>query len=260
MKHLLKQGLNRITEMSGFKVVSSDYLQILESQKHQTFSYHLKSLIDRLQIDCVLDVGANTGQYQKFLRQKVGYQGLILSFEPIQKNLKILQQKANSDPMWFIYGYALGSQEQHQVINVMKETVFSSFLEPDHSQIEDFQTQNTIATQEEVWVKTLDSLLPSLTQEYSFNRIFLKLDTQGYDLEVIKGATLSLSCIQALQTEVSFKPLYHQIPSFLETYQTLTEKGFDLTGLFPVVKDSSLRMIEGDCVMVNRFLVGENLR
>jgi hypothetical protein len=71
---------------------------------------YLRRLFDLLRIDCVLDVGANLGQYRDFLRDKVGYTGLIVSFEPIPSHVQILKDRAQqSDPDWQIEDCALGA-------------------------------------------------------------------------------------------------------------------------------------------------------
>src|SRR5581483_475032 len=87
---------------------------------------HLADLFAALQIDCVLDVGANTGQYYDFLRHRVGYAGLIVSFEPVEQNIAILRERSRLDPRWSIEPYALGSDEGAHEFNVMRSTLFSS--------------------------------------------------------------------------------------------------------------------------------------
>ena len=85
---------------------------------------------------------------------------------------------------------------------------------------------------------------------------YLKIDTQGFDLQVIEGARQSLSLVAAVQTEVSVRPIYQGMPGFIEVYSALDAMGFDLTGLYPVTRDSFLRLVELDCVMVNRRAIG----
>ena len=81
-------------------------------------------------------------------------------------------------------------------------------------------------------------------------RLFLKLDTQGYDLEVLRGATATLSRVVALQSEISFVPIYAGMPSWRESIQRIGELGFAVTGIFAVSRDASLRLVEADCVFV----------
>ena len=55
---------------------------------------HLKRVLERFSVDCVFDVGANDGQYATQLRKKVGYKGLIISFEPIPESAQIIREKS----------------------------------------------------------------------------------------------------------------------------------------------------------------------
>jgi hypothetical protein len=86
---------------------------------------------------------------------------------------------------------------------------------------------------------------------------YLKLDTQGYDLEVLAGAEKALGQIAALQTELSVKAVYEQMPYYLDTIARLEQMGFEITGLFPIARDNALRVIEFDCVMVQTAVVGQ---
>ena len=88
------------------------------------------------------------------------------------------------------------------------------------------------------------------------------MDTQGYDLEVLKGADQSLSDIAAVQTELSCLRLYKQMPGYVEVLEALNERGFQLSGsASPVNQDTSLRIIEADCVMINGARVrSDNVR
>lgn len=63
---------------------------------------------------------------------------------------------------------------------------------------------------------------------------FLKLDTQGYDLEVLKGGKGATTVIPLLQTEVSFRPIYHEMPSFLVSFTALSNLGYAVADMFAV--------------------------
>jgi hypothetical protein len=103
-----------------------------------------------------------------------------------------------------------------------------------------------------VTVRTLDVVMPVLQERLGFERPYLKLDTQGFDIEVLQGAGESLRMARALQTEASVIGIYKGMPGYVDTIRYLEERGFDITGLYPVSRDSSLRLVEFDCVMINR--------
>jgi FkbM family methyltransferase len=185
------------------------------------------------------------------LRSQVDYQGLIISFEPIQKNAVILQDRAKRDNRWFTYPYALGSTNTNRTLNVMKSDEFSSFSTPDHSAVDAYRDMNVVDHEELVEIRRLDDIIGELDREHELRHIFLKMDTQGHDLEIFKGSKETLSRVLALQSEVSVKPIYASIPDYFTAIRTFTEAGFDVAGLFPVNTIEG-RVIEFDCVMINK--------
>jgi FkbM family methyltransferase len=241
----LKRAARKLVRKLGYEVVPTAFLE------HHAFARHLDTLFRELQIDCVLDVGANRGQYHDFLRDRVGFNGWIISFEPVPQTIALLRAFAAADPRWLIQGYALGSEEGRQAINVMKPDFLSSFRAPDYSKVRLYTEREVFDHVESVDVRTLDSVIGELRRGHPFTNPYLKLDTQGFDLEVIRGASSTLPEIRALQTELSVRPMYEKAPSYREMLDALTERGFDITAMFPVGRDERLRVIEFDCVMVN---------
>jgi FkbM family methyltransferase len=212
----------------------------------------LQSLFHKLGINCVIDVGANRGQFGSQLRD-FGYAGRIASFEPVRDTFERLTRTAAGHAgSWELFQYALGAAETKEEINVSEGTEFSSFLAPR----EDSQSRfpgNHVERTEAVQVKRLDDVLDECAKGLESPRIYLKMDTQGYDLEVIKGAERSLPKIVALQTEVSFQAIYHGMNGFADSICTLGTRGFDVFDFVPVTRDSEgLGVIEMDCIMVRR--------
>ena len=144
----------------------------------------------------------------------------------------------------------MGAAEGSLPLNVMVSDQFSSFLEPDNSRAPDIGELNVPRHVETVAVRTLDTVLPALRERLGFERPYLKLDTQGFDMEVLRGGSASLSTVLALQTEASVIGIYKGMPTYMETIRYLGERGFELSGLYPVARDSSLRLFEFDCVMI----------
>lgn len=216
------------------------------------FARHLRKLLEWLDVDCVLDVGANTGQYYDLLRREVGYRGWVISFEPIPEHVATLRRRAAQERAWRIEGMALGAAAGRASFNVMVSTQFSSFLTPDHSATAQFLSANAVRETIEVAVHTLDEVLPPLARELGVGRFYLKLDTQGFDLEVVKGARASLPSIRALQMEASVTPIYRGSPDFATSIRELQRQGFELSGIFPNNPGHFPRMLEFDCCMVHR--------
>jgi len=214
------------------------------------FATHLQRLFSKYEIGSVLDVGANRGQFRDFLRYEVGFTGTIISFEPVREVFSELETRTRHDPLWKAINLALGSIDGQMPINVMAATEFASFLEPnlDGPKYKD----NHIVATESVAVRRLDSIVEELRDQIALDKPYLKLDTQGYDLSVIKGAESFLASVRGLQTEMSVLPIYQGMPTFEEAVSLLRKKGFDISAMFPVCEDSRMRLVEFDCVMLNR--------
>lgn len=252
MYKTIRNGIVRFVSHLGLEIMPSWALH------HDVpLARHLEILFKQLEIRCVLDIGANNGGYRNFLRYQVGYGGLIISFEPVKKNHNILNTLAKNDPLWINYGFALGNENTKKAINVTAMDVFSSFLKPDYSNdCRQRRDQKLVNHEELVEIKKLDSIIEMLRAKHSITNIFMKMDTQGYDMEVIKGASDMISTVMALQSELSVRRSYESMPNYTEVLQLLGNKGFDITGMFPVSRDSMLRIIEFDCTMINRFKPG----
>jgi FkbM family methyltransferase len=211
---------------------------------------HLGEILARWEIDCVVDAGAHLGQFGELVRG-VGYARSIVSFEPVLPVFAALAKRVGADPGWSAHRLALGASDGTAELNVPRATDFSSFLQPNAYSLETFDGATAVERVEQVPVRRLDSV----ADEYlpaSGSRLFLKLDTQGWELEVLKGAEDTLAHVVALQVELSLKPVYDGAPPYFEVAAYLDRHGFEVTGFFPVAHDDDLGLIETDCVMVRR--------
>lgn len=210
---------------------------------------HLRSLFQRLGVDCVFDVGANIGQYATFLRSMVGFKGLIVSVEPVAAFAEHLRSLASGDELWLVENAALGASAGQLRINVARSGEFSSFLPPKARDVAGFAEQSGTLRTEEVRVRTFDDLLSSIRRTHRARRVYLKLDTQGFDLEALKGVH-DAAPIVALQSEMSIIPLYESMPDYLTALRAFSERGFSPSAMFPVAQTRDGRLIEFDCVML----------
>lgn len=210
-----------------------------------------RRLLARLQPDCVLDIGANAGQFGQSLRD-LGFEGLILSFEPNPVAFRKLQAAAASDDRWQCLPHAMGAKVGTMPFHVMEHDVFSSFLQPAAGA--DFSNLNVIAETIDATVSTLDSCFADLQAQYRFVNPFLKMDTQGFDLQVVRGGANVLNRFCALLSEVSVRPLYDGSPDITESISVFRAAGFDLTALFSVHPNMLLKVIEFNCYCVRRDL------
>lgn len=103
----------------------------------------------------------------------------------------------------------------------------------------------------DVAVKRLDTVFPEAIAGVENPRIFLKMDTQGYDLEVIRGATRSIEEVVGVQSELSIEAVYDHMPHFLEALRIYGELGFELAGLHQIAANAAESTImEMNCLMV----------
>ena len=239
----LKEPVRRSATLAGCQIGKLPTVELL--------SAHLVSLFARLKINCVLDVGAHVGQYGRFLRN-LGYRGHIVSFEPILANFAILEQRCAGDRKWAARRQALGSEDGTVPINVTNVTQFSSILLPNRYSLDQFGRYSEVSRIETVEMRRLDGIVEDCIREVEDPRIFLKLDTQGYDLKVIEGAGTCLEHVLALQSELSVKPIYEGMTGYLTAISSMNDMGYELTGLFPVARDRELRIVEFDSVMIRR--------
>lgn len=181
-------------------------------------------LVRRLGIDLVLDVGANAGQFGGELRS-LGYRGRLISFEPLKSAFASLQSNAQSDSSWETKNFALGSTDEIQTINVSQLNWSSSLLPPTSETLEIHPGVKVTST-ESIQVHRLDSIIDDL--DAANKRIWMKVDTQGFELEVLKGAERSLAQVQMLQLEMAFVPIYQGQPLFQELHDWVTQRGFTL--------------------------------
>jgi FkbM family methyltransferase len=253
---MLRQIFSQVLKRFGYLVVSTSRYQELRSKENykpseDVLAEHLRRVFDRCQVDCVFDVGANDGAFVEWLRKSVGFAGQVVSFEPIPAQVAVLEKKAADDPRWMICPFALGRCESTQPFHVMESDVFSSFLKPDGTQPEKYAGSNKIQTTLSVKVSTVAQAWEEIRAKFGVSRLYLKMDTQGFDLEVFAGAASVMGSIVALQSEVAFRRIYEGAADFHQASKEFTDAGFRPSMFHPISFDEGLGMIEADGVFVN---------
>jgi len=183
-------------------------------------------------INHVLDIGANAGQYGKFLRT-IGYAGQIDSYEPLASAFESLKATAAADSKWAVHRSAVGDKAGRLTLNVSRNSECSSVLPMLDRQIEAYPDAVYVGT-EEVDVQTIDGIVEKLPSSAS---LFLKVDTQGYERNVLEGARGCLARIRGVQLELSLVPLYQGESLMPEMVNFLKELGFVLMALEPGSSD-----------------------
>lgn len=242
MRETIKHVIVKSFEKLGYSISPIWRLE------NRELAQHLAKVFKRYEISTVFDVGANVGQYRDFLRRQVGFSGTIHSFEPQPQLAMTLQQRQAGDPTWDIYNLGLGSTSGELTLNVMARDTFSSFRQPLTDAPQAFLASNTVVDKAVVPVRRLDDLFSASVM--SGQSCYLKVDTQGFDLEVLQGAPELLKTVKALQFELAIQRLYANVPCYREMLELMERMDFCISGLFPISTDQDLRAVEFDCIMV----------
>lgn len=180
-------------------------------------------------IRTVLDVGANEGQFAEQLRAE-GYDGRILSFEPLAGPHAALSGAAQHDPNWTVADrMAIGDEDGEIEINRSGNSVSSSILDilPAHTAA---APASVYEGTERVPIHRLDTLWPDWVGDEA--AVFLKLDVQGYEDRVLTGAQGVLPAIAGIQTELSLLPLYEGQVLHEAMLARLNQQGYELYALW----------------------------
>lgn len=198
-----------------------------------------RELLDRLGTTLFLDVGANDGTFAESVR-RMGYKGRIVSFEPNPDDYEKVVELASGDKDWTVEWCALGSEPGTASLNVTgtgNNSVFSSLLTP---------TKAPPASRVvDVPVHRLDALWDRFVK--TDDRVFLKTDTQGFDLRVLQGLGSRLAEIRGIQIELNVVKLYEGCPHYLTVLEFLESSGFSVMEMRPNHYTAEGFIIEFDC-------------
>jgi len=240
----IKKRVKTVLRRAGFEV--SRYS--IENSRNLRAGARLKAA----NVDLVLDVGANIGQYALELRE-VGYVNRIISFEPLHDAYLNLLKNSNRDPMWDVAPRCgLGSKSSMASINVSGNSWSSSFLPITSKHTMAAPSSAYIGT-EKVEIFTLDGLM--LNEVCKARSPYLKIDTQGYEWEVLEGATEVLNYLCGIQLEVSLLPLYEGQPEFLKILDEIQKIGFELYDIEPEFYDKQKsRLMQLNAIFMKKEL------
>ncbi len=202
----------------------------------------LGKLLTDLRVDCVIDVGANEGQYARLLR-RLGFQGQILSFEPNPDVFEALRLSMRDDPAWKGFNFGLGSADAEIDFNIFEDSQVSSFLPASK------RLSSKLLKSVRLPIRRFDVALPEILPDWKARRLFLKCDTQGFDLEVVKGSEAVTQAIFGLQSEIAVQSLYAGMPRYLEALQFYESQGFVLIDLWLNNRTLTGGALEYDCLM-----------
>lgn len=210
--------------------------------------FNFQRTLDYFGINCILDVGAYTGTYAQSLR-RFGYSNKIISFEPLSDSHQKLLNNSKSDKNWIIHEkIALGSEEKKSKIFISKKKDSSSILKINRNHLS-VEPKSKIIGTENIIIKKLDDIIKSYSK-VNLSKSLLKIDTQGYEFEVLKGSKKLLKKIKLIQLELSLVELYSKQKSNNEILKFLHDYNFLTWNIIPGFKNKkNNRLLQYDMIL-----------
>jgi FkbM family methyltransferase len=192
----------------------------------------------------VVDVGGYIGSFSYAIHTLLP-KARIYSFEPIQNNYDQLMENMENIPSFYAFNTALGDQ-RGEVDFFMNEFSPSSSMLPMERLLKDNYPYAANSTKVKVKIAKLDDFLVEINL---VSPVILKIDVQGYEEAVLRGATETLKRTDVIILEVSYQPLYLRQGTFNEIYKLLIENGFEFKGCFaPMLSKLDGSILQSDAV------------
>lgn len=179
-----------------------------------------------------VDVGANEGQFAQIFRTAFP-EATLVSFEPIDKCFNRLKDNFKNDKNFHGYKTGVGAKKEQISFHPTDFSPASSFLKIKQDVATTFSIKRAPEATK-IQVDTLDNLLAPFELRQP---AFLKVDTQGFELNVLKGAQKTLQTFTLVLLELSLSQMYEDEPLFDEIYRFMTEHGFVMRAVLDVLKD-----------------------
>jgi FkbM family methyltransferase len=238
----LKHGAKLIARKLGVELKRYSLDTSDSARLQRIFEYH--------NIDLVLDVGANIGQYCTFLR-KLGYRGKVVSFEPLLSAYEQLLQRSRKDKNWTIAPRtAIGERPGEITLHISGNLQSSSVLNMLDAHIRS-APESAYVGERRVAIHRLDEIARSHVD--AARSSYLKIDVQGYESQVLDGASGILPRIMGIQMELSLIPLYDRQMLYRAMIDKLDALGYELHAVLPVFSDArSGRLLQMDGIFIRK--------
>lgn len=236
---------NRMRE--GAKLAMHGGLQRFDlSLARGSFADQVTRTLSSRGVTDVLDIGANVGQYGVGLR-RTGYAGRIISCEPLSGAHAQLARRASRAGNWEVLNTAVGATAGSVTINVAGNSYSSSIRNLAQAHLDGAPDSAYIAA-EKVEMTTVADLVDRFGVDPA--RALLKVDTQGYESEVLDGAGDLVGEFEAIQLELSFVELYDGQRLAEDLIARLRSAGYRLQTVAPGITDKTGRLLQCDLLVV----------
>lgn len=220
---------------------------------HQYFHIHksiqIAKTLNHNENGIILDIGGSIGSTAE-LYATAFPTNKIYVFEPIRSNFEKLQQNTHKYPNITVVNTALGNESGETTINLANRLSSSSLFELEGSDNEDgFRNKISSAGKEKIEITSLNKFLASGTSVK-----IMKIDVQGYEIEVLLGASNHLQNVDLILVELSSHEGYISAPKYYEVDKLIRDCGFVISDLFPNSKERN-QLLEWDVIYINRKLL-----
>ena len=173
----------------------------------------------------IIDVGAHHGWFFHCWLDWCP-QGEVYAFEPTAASFKKVEELYGGDPRVHLFQLGLGAKSEALSLNILSESqVSNSFLRPKEDAWESIEYVAGDISKETVEVTTLDQFFMEKDIRGAY---LLKIDVQGFELDVLRGATKVLPGIDYVFVEAGIQRLYEGAPSFADVHAELEKRDFHL--------------------------------
>lgn len=190
-----------------------------------------RRLFAQERIGCVLDIGANRGQYVREIR-RWGYSGRIISCEPNPDAYADLKRLEREDQRQSVFNTAIGSADGSGTLHVTRSDAASSLLPIVHGDLLGVPGLTLVGTRE-VAVCRLDTLAERLGLDPHAHPTHVKIDVQGSEMEVLLGACETLKNSRSAELEISLVELYKGQAILPEVFAEINRRGFTCVWVEP---------------------------
>ena len=235
----IKAATKALVQRTGFEVQRQD--------PGGSYPKRRQLLIEDKGVDTVLDIGAHAGEFGESLRHH-GYRGHIVSFEPVAAQFERLRRVTDADPAWSCRKVAIGDQTGVVEIHISGNDGFSSSIREMDARHEEADPTSSYVSSETVEISTLDD---EQAQGGDAAPFFLKVDTQGFESEVLAGGNNTLRHCAMVELELGLVELYGGQALFDELVSLMAAKGFVLNDIEPGFRDQrSGQLLQVDALFV----------
>ena len=237
----MKNTIQNILKTFGYKL---QQIPTKEQKEQIAASEACKIMwLRNTQIQTILDIGANTGQFAKSIHQ-IFPQAILYSFEPLEDCYNELVNNFKEIPQFQAFNVALGDKTAQMEINCSQYSPSSSLLT-----MAEIHKNAFPYTQDQTLYKVDVVKLSDIANKLNLQKpILIKLDVQGFEDKVIAGGKDVIEQAELIIIEMSLEELYENQPLFDDIYKILVNLGFKYKGNYEQLhspQDGRILQVDG---------------